>query len=219
MKTLIYAVEPRLYQQESLRELLLKSCPQVRMLSSFAAFLADYSNVASACLVIHLGMPPAELFQQLAERQLKLPVIPFAERPSVRVVVESMKRGALGFLELPLQAPALTKLVQQGLKQDRKRVSEEGDLRRFDAVLNTLSVADQAVVSALQEGLSMKQIATHLNVSYRTVQKRRATLFRKTATKNQTDLLHWMISAYNSRLIAQRRRHLLEAFQSQHNTE
>lgn len=165
---------------------------RVKQFPSGEAFLAEAPHCTSGCLVtqLHLpGMSGMEVHAKLRESRSLLPVILFANRASTQMIVRSMRDGAISFLDAPINEDELWMAVREAFVENTARaeaVRLEGALaQRF----SHLSDGESQVLSKICEGFSNKQIATHLDVSVRTVESRKRRLLTKTNSDSVPELL------------------------------
>jgi DNA-binding NarL/FixJ family response regulator len=71
----------------------------------------------------------------------------------------------------------------------RGRIKEHNKFAGF----NQLSEREKEIFQLLLTGLSSREISVHLKISSKTVDKHRASIFRKTGVENSTQLLHYAI--------------------------
>lgn len=164
---------------------------QVRDFDSAEAFLGVVEADICGCLVTDMRLPGIsglELQQQLAERQIMLPVIIITGYGEVRESVRAMKAGAVDFIEKPVSPVILLKQVAEALKLDASRRQQQAMQARF----HHLSPREQAVVMQVVEGHSNKQIAQRLQISFRTVEKYRAAAMLKLGVGNVAELSRYM---------------------------
>ena len=80
-------------------------------------FLSAYTDVGLGCLILDLRLPGIsglELQQQLAGKNIDLPVIMISGFGDVSTAVKAMKAGVLDFLEKPFKGQELLDLIQIG---------------------------------------------------------------------------------------------------------
>ncbi|WP_238397837.1 response regulator transcription factor [Anatilimnocola aggregata] len=152
-------------------------------------FLSVYVPQDNECLLLDLRMPGIgglELQRKMNERHINLPVIvisAFAETPSV---VETIRNGAIDFLEKPIEEVALIDKVTKALATDRSRKAETGDLHRR---LHRLSDRERQVMQGFIDAKTTQEVARHLGISPKTVEKHRVHIFEKLAVSSVPELM------------------------------
>jgi len=134
----------------------------VQTYASAEAFLDGYRCSGPGCLVLDVRMPgmsgPA-LQQEMANQGIFLPVIIITGHGDVQTAVESMKLGAIEFLEKPFRIQELSASIQKALRQDeeswrRRRQREEAHRR-----LSALTPAERQVMDLVVAGRTNRSIA------------------------------------------------------------
>jgi len=162
-----------------------------RTFSSAEEFVALAPTLPPGCLMADLrmgGMSGLELQDALAEMRLAFPIIVISGYADVNSTVEAMRRGALTVLEKPCSREAIEKAIESGLEQARsaqkKQQLRTAVVRRFDA----LSERERQVVQLLLTGEPNKTLARMLNVSMRTVDRLKASVFEKMGVESAVEL-------------------------------
>jgi two-component system response regulator FixJ len=155
-------------------------------------FLSVYYPRNGECLLLDLRMPGLsglELLPELNQRHISLPVIvisAFAETPSV---VQSIRNGAIDFVEKPIEESVLLDKVNHALAADRRRKSDSGDLLQR---LHTLSDRERQVMHGFLEAKTTVEVAHELAISPRTVEKHRLRIFEKLNVNSVPELMYTM---------------------------
>ena len=148
-----------------------------------------------SCLVLDLrmgGMSGLALFERLVARGLleTLPVIFLTGHGDVPTAVAAVKRGAFDFVEKPFSNNSLVDRVEQALAASAealmKRRAVAARLRRLDQ----LSKREREVMELVARGLSNKAMADALQLSVRTVEVHRASVYEKLEVQSAVELLN-----------------------------
>jgi len=78
-------------------------------------FLNKYRRTGPACLVLDVWMPEMSgvaLQQRLAEAEIGIPTVVITAHADVRLAVQTLRNGALNFLEKPFRMQELTDSIQ-----------------------------------------------------------------------------------------------------------
>ncbi|MCX7898156.1 MAG: response regulator [Rhodocyclaceae bacterium] len=159
--------------------------------ASAEAFLSDYSNVMSGCLILDIrmcGMSGVELFDELHRRGCMMPVIFLTGHGDVPLAVNLLKRGAYDFLEKPFDDNALIERVQEALRVDAERRQQDHERARIQARLALLTERERQVMEAILAGKLNKVIADDLGIAMRTVEVHRARVFDKMGVRSAVEL-------------------------------
>jgi len=182
--------------RDYLRDLLQSVSLPVRAFESGQELLKSYDPTWTGCIVTDLRMPALsglELQTRLKARGSTLPIIFLTGFAEVDVAVRALKMGAADFLQKPVRGQEMLDSVQRALEiESRKRVQRREHQQTANRLAN-LNEGERAVLDLLVEGFPYKFIASKLNLSYKTVEARRARIMKKLGTETQSELYKIMI--------------------------
>jgi FixJ family two-component response regulator len=102
--------------------------------------------------------------------------------------VAAMKAGAVDFLTKPFRDQDLLDAIQRGIRLDRERRAEAGQLVALRQRYETLTPREREVMALVAEGLANKQIAAALDLREVTVKVHRAQVMRKLEARSLPEL-------------------------------
>jgi FixJ family two-component response regulator len=146
-----------------------------------------------ACLIVDIrmgGMTGLELQSRLIERRSPLPIVFITGHGDVPMAVDTMKKGAMDFIQKPFKEDQLVGLVERMLdhaKDSFCRVPAAAASR--DALLSKLTLRESQVLERIVAGRLNKQIADDLGISIKTVEAHRANIMEKLNANTVADLL------------------------------
>ncbi len=176
----------------SLRMLLEAEGLQVEDFASAEDFLAVCTPQFSGCLITDLRMPRInglQLQAALAQRGVETPIIMLTGHADVPTAVESLRAGAIDFLEKPFDPPNLLKQIRKALAMDAERLAQRAASHKKLAQLERLTPREQEVAARVSDGQSNKVIAIELGISDRTVELHRARAMKKLQVRTVPDLV------------------------------
>ena len=191
-KGTVYVVDDDEAVRDSLQWLLEGNDYRVRCYESAEAFLSRYDTREVACLVADIrmgGMTGMELQEKLIERRSPLPIAFITGHGDVPMAVESMKRGALDFIQKPFQEAALLSLIEKMLDKARDSFAGHQKAASRDALMSKLTSREAQVLERIVAGRLNKQIADDLGISIKTVEAHRANIMEKLNANTVADLL------------------------------
>lgn len=152
--------------------------------SSAADFLARgrLDDGACGCVLIDVKMPGMkgpDLYREMLERRMTLPVVFLTGYGDVPTSVDAMKLGAVDFLEKPVSGETLVRTVRVALERHSEGLREERGRREVEARLALLSPREREVMCHVIGGRLNKQIAADLGISLKTVKVHRAKVMEK----------------------------------------
>lgn len=178
--------------RDSLRWLLEANGYRVRAYESAERFLAEYDPATVGVLIVDVRMPGMtglELQEQLIARQATLPIVFVTGHGDVPMAVNTMKKGAVDFLEKPFNEADLRQIIAGMLEQAHSRAADDATRRGHEALLARLTVREQQVLERIVAGRLNKQIADDLGISIKTVEAHRANIMEKLQVTTVADLM------------------------------
>ena len=184
----VYVVDDDEAVRDSLQWLLEGKDYRVKCFDSAESFLARYDPREVACLIADIrmdGMTGLELQDRLIERKSPLPVVFITGHGDVPMAVQTMKKGAMDFIEKPFKEEELLALVERMLDQARDAFSSHQEAATREA----------QVLERIVAGRLNKQIADDLGISIKTVEAHRANIMEKLNANTVADLLKIALGA------------------------
>ncbi|MBS4003492.1 MAG: response regulator transcription factor, partial [Afipia sp.] len=172
----VYVVDDDEAVRDSLQWLLEGKDYRVRCFESAEAFLSRYDPREVACLIADIrmgGMTGLDLQNRLLERQSPLPIVFITGHGDVPMAVETMKKGALDFIQKPFNEEQLVSLVERMLEIARESFEVHQQAATRDALLGKLTTRESQVLERIVAGRLNKQIADDLGISIKTVEAHR----------------------------------------------
>ena len=188
----VYVVDDDEAVRDSVQWLLEGQDFRVRSFESSEVFLARYDPREVACLIVDIrmdGMSGLELQDRLIERNSPLPIAFITGHGDVPLAVDTMKKGALDFIQKPFNEQQLVPLVERMLEQARANFAEHQQAASRDALLSKLTGREAQVLERIVAGRLNKQIADDLGISIKTVEAHRANIMEKLGANTVADLL------------------------------
>ena len=188
----VYVVDDDEAVRDSLQWLLEGNDYRVRCYESAEDFLSRYDTREVACLVADIrmvGMSGMELQDKLIERRSPLPIVFITGHGDVPMAVESMKKGALDFIQKPFQEASLLSIIEKMLDKARGSFAEHQKAANRDALMSKLTTREAQVLERIVAGRLNKQIADDLGISIKTVEAHRANIMEKLNANTVADLV------------------------------
>ncbi len=191
-KGTVYVVDDDEAVRDSLQWLLEGKDYRVRCFDSAESFLSRYDAHEVACLIIDIrmdGMTGLELQSRLIEIHSPLPLAFITGHGDVPMAVDTMKKGAMDFIQKPFNESQLVPLVERMLEQARGSFAELQSAATRDALMARLTLRESQVLERIVAGRLNKQIADDLGISIKTVEAHRANIMEKLNANTVADLL------------------------------
>lgn len=191
-KGTVYVIDDDEAVRDSLQWMLEGKDYQVRCFESAESFLSRFDAREVACLIVDIrmsGMTGLELQNKLLESCSPLPLAFITGHGDVPMAVETMKKGAMDFIQKPFSEDQLVPLVERMLDQAKESFCEYQNAITRDAMLARLTLRESQVMERIVAGRLNKQIADDLNISIKTVEAHRANIMEKLSANTVADLL------------------------------
>ncbi|MBX3661148.1 MAG: response regulator transcription factor [Burkholderiales bacterium] len=155
-------------------------------------FMAQFDRAGIGAIVLDVRMPGISgltVLEKLVAEGVDQPVIMLTGHGTVEMCRRAFKSGAAEFLEKPVDDQKLLDALQSAVQQhvrSRERSRDDRDARERYA---RLSAREREVLGLIVAGLTNKEIGRALQVSPRTVETHRASLFAKLDAESLAQLI------------------------------
>ncbi len=157
--------------------------------------LADRRPAARRCLLIDMTRLDGRGFdclERLGDDD-SLPCIVMSDAATYPMAVRAIRAGAFDFIEKPINRELFAASLEGALNQSA-RTSKSSTLRKTAAAsIATLTQRQHEIMDLVIAGHPSKNIAADLGISQRTVENHRASICRKTGSRNLSALIHTAI--------------------------
>ena len=195
---LVYIVEDDEAVRSALQLLLRAEDFQACAFASAEAFLAQEFR-RDSCLITDLrleGMSGLELQEELTRRGADIPVIVMTGFGSVPDAVRAMKKGAVDFIEKPVNAKLLLATLEKVFRP--APAPAKPDAKQAKDLLARLTPRELTILERIADGMSSRKIAEQLGISTRTVEVYRARLMMKIGASGTSDLIKLLFAAHGT---------------------
>ena len=193
----IYVVDDDEAMRDALSALLRSAGLSVATYDSAAEFLDAFDPDRAGCLLLDVRMPGMsglDLQRHLGDRHGDLPILLISGHADVSMAVEAMKRGAVDFIEKPIQSDVLLDRVRACLEKDAQRRLQQAKCATIQARIDSLTAREREVAELIAEGLPNKTIAAQLGISVKTLDVHRSHILAKLRLRTNAELVRVMLS-------------------------
>lgn len=134
------------------------------------------------------GMSGLDLQRKLVASHSPLPLIVVSGNANIPTTVELMEIGAVTLLQKPYDAGDLLAAVKRGLSQFVENRDRAAELNSIQRRLDSLSPPELSVLELMIAGRPNKVISTELEISIRTVDRRRSIVLEKMQVDSAPEL-------------------------------
>ena len=175
----------------------------------FIDWLDKRESSRTGCLLLDVRMPDMsglELHQIINQKQIELPVIYMSGHGDVPIAVEAMKKGAITYLEKPLDAKELEMALDAAylILQQKPTVNDHNEENlviennichaAFHRRLATLTPREKEVLDGVVDGKMNKVLAIDMGISIKTIELHRAQVKKKLKAKNSAELIKMVLT-------------------------
>jgi len=190
--TTIFIVDDDASVRKSLLRLIRSAGWQGEAFASAQDFLARPAFSGTGCVVLDVRMPGMtgpELRDLMAAQKISLPVIFLTGQGDIPTGVEAMKKGAVDFLQKPVNDEALLQAIQRAAERQAAAHAHRQELERIQARLQNLTPREREVLECVIGGCLNKQIAAELKITERTVKFHRGFVMNKMEVPSVAELV------------------------------
>jgi FixJ family two-component response regulator len=148
-------------------------------------------DVAS-CLVLDIRLPGVsglDFQAELAEADIRIPIIFMTGHGDIPMSVKAMKAGAIDFLTKPFRDQDILDAAVRALERDQKRRDSQKTVSELRILFDSLTSREREVMTHVADGLMNKQIAAKFGITEITVKVHRGHMMRKMKARSLIDLL------------------------------
>jgi two-component system, LuxR family, response regulator FixJ len=165
---------------------------QVVTFTSAEEFLEAGSPDAFDCIVVDLFLPKInglELQERLHRTDASASVIFISGHGDLSLGMHAMRKGAVDFLEKPVDDEALLTAIMRAVALSRKRRIEDARRIELEGRLQTLTRREREVFLLVTAGLLNKQVGAEMGTTERTVKAQRQQVMSKMQADSLADLV------------------------------
>jgi FixJ family two-component response regulator len=148
-------------------------------------------DVAS-CLVLDIRLPGIsglDFQAELAEADIRIPIIFMTGHGDIQMSVKAMKAGAIDFLTKPFRDQDILDAVIKAIERDQKRRDSEKGVSELRMRFDSLTSREREVMIQVAAGLMSKQIAAKLGITEITVKVHRGHMMQKMKARSLIDFI------------------------------
>jgi FixJ family two-component response regulator len=191
-QSIVFVVDDDASVRRAIQRLIESVGLHVESFGSANEFLQANRSDVPSCLVLDIRLPGKsglELQRELAEANIRVPIIFITSHGDVPMTVRAMKAGAVEFLTKPFRDQDLLDAVQLALERDRARRQQSAEIAALRERLESLTPRERQVLPLVISGLLNKQIAAEIGATEATVKVHRSQLLRKMGADSLPDLV------------------------------
>jgi FixJ family two-component response regulator len=165
---------------------------EVAAYSTAEEVLEVVDTMAFDCVVADIYLPRMNGLQLQEELNR---VVPYASivfvtgHGDLSLGMHAMRKGAVDFLEKPVDDQALLSSIARGAHLSRRRRAEQFERTELEELQRSLTAREREVFALITTGLLNKQVGAELGTTERTVKAHRASVMSKMGAGSIADLV------------------------------
>ena len=175
----IYVVDDDMAVLQSVKAVLSELNCEVFCYQSADQFLTEATTERPGCLITDLQMPGMsglELHQRLVHAKSPLSVVVVTGVADVPTTVTVMRSGAVTLLEKPYEPTELLRATKEALAMSQERWQKQLSDRTVLHRMSQLTDDERQIMDAMLASKTNKAISQQLDISMRTVDRRRSAI-------------------------------------------
>ena len=194
-KRQIYVVDDDAGVRAALSAVFSRNGYDVTALADGESFLVAARLSTPACILLDVYMPGRsglDILKELNADEYGAPVLIMSGLGDIPMAVETIKNGALDFIEKPFRPETVLVRVEDAIaaweRRKKSMAASQIRTRRFTG-RELLTQRELDVLDQIAIGASSKEAARQMGISFRTVEVHRSRIMEKLGAKNSVDLV------------------------------
>jgi FixJ family two-component response regulator len=188
----IFIVDDDNSVRKSLSLFLMANDYDVETYSSSEEFLEREAFDGTGCLLLDVNMEGKsgiQLQEELLQIGSNLPIIFITGHGNIHMSVETLRKGAVNFLEKPFNDEELLKSISEAIALSHRMKAENDDYKTARSLVDNLTPRESEILRYLMNGMLNKQIASELNIAEHTVKLHRHSICEKLCVKSVPEII------------------------------
>lgn len=160
------------------------------------SFLAssDFRRYGAILLDVRMpNMSGLELQNKLKAMGCDLPIIFISGHGDIDMAVNTLKNGAVDFLQKPVDDTRLLEVIDAAVARNKAARRDQAEVAGFKARLEQLTQREREVIRMVAQGYSNKEVAAEFGISEKTVQVHRGSAYRKLDLHNAAEIARLLL--------------------------
>ena len=156
-------------------------------------FLKKENHNDAGCILLDVfleGKTGLELQAEIETKFECLPIIFITGRGNIPMSVEAMKKGAINFLQKPIDDKELFKAIEEALDRSNSLLTKQNEIDKFKSLVNSLTAREYEIFRYVITGMLNKQIAAELSIAEHTVKNHRLNITEKLGIKSVAEMVY-----------------------------
>jgi FixJ family two-component response regulator len=191
-ESIVFVIDDDIAMRMTLSSLFRSVGLRVELFGSAREFAQIKMPDVASCLVLDIRLPGVsglDFQAELAEADIRIPIIFMTGHGDIPMSVKAMKAGAIDFLTKPFRDQDILDAVIRAIERDQKRRNSEKAVSELRDLFHSLTSREQDVMTLVAAGLMNKQIAAKFGITEITVKVHRSHMMQKMKARSVIDLV------------------------------
>ncbi len=166
--------------------------------SDALTFLSSNDFIRPGCLLLDVRMPHMsglELQTKLREVGCDLPIIFVSGHGDIDMAVNTLKAGAIDFLQKPVDDQRLLDTIENAVAKNLSERRNFAEVSDFKSRFEQLTQREREVIRMVARGYANKEVAREFGISEKTVQVHRGAAYRKLDLHNAAEIARLLMKS------------------------
>ncbi|MBX7110122.1 MAG: response regulator [Chitinophagales bacterium] len=192
MSAIVFIIDDDISVRRSLSLLLGAYDYKIETYESAETYLERDMHTGTGCIILDInlgGKSGIELQKELIKAGQHLPIIFITANGNVHLSVETIRKGAINFLEKPFKEEELLNSISEAILLSEKLKAEHDKSAAAKKLMESLTPRETEILKFLITGMLNKQTAGELNISEHTVQLHKLSITNKLGVKSIPEMI------------------------------
>ena len=189
----IFLIDDEEEIRQSISLLLNSAGYKVETFQSTEQFLETDNHNITGCILLDVfleGKTGLELQADIETKFENLPIIFISGQGNIPMSVEAMKKGALNFLQKPIDDRELFNAIEEALSKSETLITKQQEVEKLKSLVNSLTAREYEIFCYVITGTLNKQIAAELGIAEHTVKNHRLNITEKLGVKSVPEMIY-----------------------------
>lgn len=166
--------------------------------SDALTFLSSNDFIRPGCLLLDVRMPHMsglKLQTKLREVGCDLPIIFVSGHGDIDMAVNTLKAGAIDFLQKPVDDQRLLDTIENAVAKNLSERRNFAEVSDFKSRFEQLTQREREVIRMVARGYANKEVAREFGISEKTVQVHRGAAYRKLDLHNAAEIARLLMKS------------------------
>ena len=188
----VFIIDDDLSVRRSLSLLLRSGGYLVESFASAEELLVIDEYTGEGCIILDIfmdGRSGLELQEEISKKFCCFPIIFITGQGDIPMSVKAMKKGAVNFLQKPVDDIELLRAVEDAISRSRQLNADRQETEKIKLLLDSLTAREYDVYRLLITGMLNKQIAAELDITEHTVKLHRGKITEKLGVRSVAEMV------------------------------